>query len=169
MIAINKMKLLRIRHAHVWLGLMMLIIQFCLRSERNWPTRLLLSLPHPEFWLMNDDDDWNRFDANGGCDQVSWRGKRSESDQNDRWNYVNFNHYHLAIYQSALLVFGHRSPVSWPSTHPIPTWGRFPKRIHRKGWSFAAQSSIVHPSPTLILSLAFDANLTSAWGDSKSK
>ena len=52
MMAINKMKLLRIRHAHVWLGLMMLIIQFCLRSERNWPTRLLLSLPHPEFWLM---------------------------------------------------------------------------------------------------------------------
>ena len=52
MITMNKMKLLRIRHAHVWLGLMMLIIQFCLRSERNWPTRLLLSLPHPEFWLM---------------------------------------------------------------------------------------------------------------------
>ena len=75
---------------------------------------------------------WWWFDAIGGCDQVSWRGKRSESDQNDRWDYVHFNHYHLAIYQSALLVFGHRSPVYWPSTHPIPTWGRFQKRIHRK-------------------------------------
>ena len=125
----------------------------------------------PPSWILVDDDDWNRFDANGLCDQVSWRGKRSESDQNDRWNYVNFNHYHLAIYQSDLLVFGHRSPVSWPSTHPIPTWGRFPKRIHRKVFCRPMFNCPVstHPSPTLILSLAFDLTGSSAWGGSKSK
>ena len=161
MIAINKMKLLRIRHAHVWLGLMMLIIQICLRSERNWPTRLLLSLPHPEFWLMIETGLMPMVDV------IRFLGEEKDPKVIKMIGGIMWISNHLAIYQSALLVFGHRSPVSWPSTHPIPTWGRFPKRIHRK--VFCRPMFSCPPKPYFDPLTCFRCQLNSAWGDSKSK